>query len=175
MRAVKVDFRRSLMIRRQPRTTQHGYTTPTHRQTNAHTHSAISTLAAALTPEPVHAAHIADGHCNRLVHGNNACAHPAGPHQPPILAPIGHVRQALQFTPTCTLYSISPKGRAFSTGRRDTDDKHPPQAPIHVPDIRGRALCSKSHGKTTMRSTSSNGARHQVRTIQRIAIRLCFS
>ena len=98
-----------------------------------------------LTPEPVHAAHLDDGHRNRPVRGNNAYARPAGPHQSPTVVPISQVRRALQSTPTRTPHSTNLKGHAISPGPRDTDNKHPLRIPIHVPDIRGRALCSKCY------------------------------
>ena len=67
---------------------------------------------------------------------------------PPPLAPIGHVRQALQSTPTRTPHSNNLKGHDISPGPRDTDNKHPSRIPIQVVlDIRDRALCSKCHGE----------------------------
>ena len=100
-----------------------------------------------LTSEPIHTAHIDDGHRNRPVHGNNAHTRLAGPHQFSTLAPIDHVQQALQFTLTDTPYSISLKGHDISPGPRDTDNKHAPRAAIYIPDIRSKGLCSKCHGK----------------------------
>ena len=138
--AVEVDFRWNIIIRRQPRTPQ-GCTTPTHRHTSVHTHSVISTLTATAHFRTGTLAHTGNGHCNRPVHGNNAYARRAGPYQSPILAPIGHVRQALHSTPTCTHDSTNLNGHAISPGPRNTDNKHPPRTPIHVPDIRDRALC----------------------------------
>ena len=100
-----------------------------------------------LTPEPVHAAHTDDGHRKRPLHGNNTYARLAGPHQSPTLAPIDHVWQTLQSTPTRTPHSTNLNGHTISPGPRDTDNKHPSRTPIYLPDIRGRALCSKRHGE----------------------------
>ena len=144
-RAVEVDFQ-----------AKHNYTKITTNTTGMHNIHAPTTYIRTvqsvysprpLTPEPVHAAHTDDGHRNRPVHGNNACARPTGPHQSPTLVPIGHVRQALQSTRTRTLHSTSLKGHAIFPGPRDTNNKHPSRTPIpcapQIPQTRS-ASCVKS-------------------------------
>ena len=143
--AVEVDFRRNIIIRRQSLTPQ-GYTTPTHRQTSARTHSAISTLTAT--------AHSRIS--TRSTH-RRWSLQPTRTRQQRLLpsggtAPISHPCRHWPRPTGPTMYSGTPhstslKGHDISPGPRNTDSKHPPRTPIHVPDIRGRALCSKCHGE----------------------------
>ena len=126
-----------------------------------------------VTPEPVHAAHIDDGHRNRRVNDNNAYARPAGPHQSTTLAPIRHVRQALQSTPTRKLHSTNLKGRVspLVRGIPTTNTHHEHQYTYQT--SAAEPYVQNATAKTTTRSTSANGARHQLRTAQSIAILRC--
>ena len=145
-RAVEVDFRRNIIIRRQPQTPQDAQHPRTDKR--AYIRKVISVHSPRpLTPEPVHAAHTDDGNRNRPVRGNSAYARATGPHKSPTLAPIGHVQQPLQSIPTPTPHSTNLKGYDIPPGPRDTDNKHPSRTPLHVPDIRGRALNSKYYGE----------------------------
>ena len=104
-----------------------------------------------VTAESVHAAHIDYGHDARLVHDNNACTHPAGPHQFPAAPPppqTCHIRQALRSL-LRLIRSIPPiLGAVLSFLVRGIPVTNAsPRTLTRVSDARGRVLCSECHGE----------------------------
>ena len=78
-----------------------------------------------VTAGSVHAAHVDYGHNAQPVHDNNAYARPAGPHQSPAAPPpphthVPHTAGPTETTPTNTLHSTNPRGRAGFPGPRNT-------------------------------------------------------
>ena len=92
MRAVRVDFSRNISLYKD----NHAHHKDTqHPRTSERAH--IRTVRSVHPPQPltlesVHTAHFDYGHRNPPVHGDNAYARPARPHQSATLAPTGHVR-----------------------------------------------------------------------------------